>query len=201
MAKLERINSLATINQSQQVAEKARGHTLNTVDFANFAYPTTKEVAQITGQSKITLNRGNTIVRNNSGDILLLMGLSHVFKGDVTGGDDVEDAIVILTYSTGGTGISECVYVFTKLDNVPKLLWSFNTGDRSDGGLRNVYSENGNLVVETFNSEGLGACCTKSFTKSVYKWNGEKFHPFKSTKLSNPSGAASPIYNGKSKND
>lgn len=169
-------------------------NNLKEVDFANFTYPATKEIAKITGLSEISLNDGSVIARDNAGDISLTMGLSYIYLGNITGRDKIPDATVVLTYATGGSGISECVYLYTMKDGMLELLWSFDTGDRSDGGLRNIYSEGENLVVETFNSDGLGACCTNSFAKSTYKWTGEKFELISTRRLANPSGAASPVY-------
>jgi len=84
--------------------------------------------------------------------------------------------------------------VYTPTAGKLKLLWSFDTGDRSTGGLRDIYSDDGNLVVETYNDEGLGACCAKSFTKSIYKWADDRFQLTKAIKVSIKESGASPVY-------
>jgi len=88
-------------NQSKQVVKE--------VDFANFIYPTTKELSQVTGQSEITLNNGSITFRDSTGDISLLMSLSHVFWGNVTGNAKTMDAVVVLSYSMGG---QQCLGVY-----------------------------------------------------------------------------------------
>src|SRR5207249_5569175 len=64
--------------------------------------------------------------------------------GDVTG-DGADEAMVVLTVNIRGTAIPYYVYVYTINGNKPKLLWSFDTGDRAQGGLRRVFAEAGRL--------------------------------------------------------
>ena len=60
--------------------------------------------------------------------------------GDVTG-DGIEEAMMMLGIETRGSAIPEVVYIFGLEHDRPKLVWSFETGDRADGGLRQVYAE------------------------------------------------------------
>ena len=70
------------------------------------------------------------------------------------------------------------------------MIWHFRTGDRADGGLKDIRVENGLAVVELFGQDRyiLGEldtakitgdeeqlCCPTHFTKSRYKWNGNVF--------------------------
>jgi hypothetical protein len=70
------------------------------------------------------------------------------------------------------------------------LIWPFRTGDRADGGLKDLRLENGNLVIELYGQDRfiLGQtetgkitndieqlCCPTHFSRSVYKWNGKNF--------------------------
>lgn len=108
---------------------------------------------------------------------------------DVTGDGD-DEAVVILKIETGGTAIPQIVHVFSWKDGKPVLVWPFRTGDRSDGGLKNLYATGGNLVVELYGQDRflLGQtetgrigddleqlCCPTHFTRTVYKWNGKNF--------------------------
>jgi hypothetical protein len=108
---------------------------------------------------------------------------------DVTG-DGQDEAIVILKVETEGSAIPQIGYVFTWMDSKPELIWPFRTGDRADGGLKDVRSENGMMIVELYGQDRfiLGQtetgkitgdeeqlCCPLYFTRSSYKWNGNAF--------------------------
>jgi hypothetical protein len=104
--------------------------------------------------------------------------------GDVTG-DGAEEAMMMLGIETRGSAIPEIVYIFTLQNTRPKLLWSFETGDRADGGFRNAYADHGELVVELYGKNRVigsnlylddeAACCPSSFTRARYRWDGIKF--------------------------
>lgn len=84
------------------------------------------------------------------------------------------------------------VFVYTLENEKPKLLWSFDTWDGAQGGLKKVYAKNGKLIVDIFGAakfennewdfrmpEGRadGLCCPTAYTKISFEWNGEKFTP------------------------
>jgi len=95
--------------------------------------------------------------------------------GDVTG-DGIEEAIVSLGIQTGGSATPGLVYIYTFQRNAPKLLWLRSTGDRADGGLRDVYAQNGQLMVELNSSVGSrGDCCPTHFIRTSYEWRGGRF--------------------------
>ncbi len=119
------------------------------------------------------------------------IGMSYITTKylDVTG-DGQDEALVVLKIETGGSAIPQIVYVYTWKDGEPELIWPFRTGDRSDGGLKNLRAENGELVVELYGEDRflLGQtetgkitndyeqlCCPSYFTRSFYKWNGKNF--------------------------
>ncbi|MDQ6653157.1 MAG: hypothetical protein M3Y84_10485, partial [Acidobacteriota bacterium] len=112
------------------------------------------------------------------------VALVSLAYGDVTG-EGSEEAMVVLFENVKGSAIPYYVYVYALERRKPKALWSFETGDRGDGGLRKVYAENGGLVVELYgkntgigdiaNKEEAGACCPKSFTRIRYQWRRQKF--------------------------
>lgn len=108
---------------------------------------------------------------------------------DVTG-DGQDEAVVILKVETGGSAVPQLVYVFTWNNGKPEIIWPFRTGDRADGGLKDVRPENGLFVIELYGQDRfiLGQtetgkitddieqlCCPTYFTRSVYKWNGKSF--------------------------
>ena len=119
---------------------------------------------------------------------------------DVTG-DGEEEAIVTLYAELGGNSSYSDVFIYTLLGGRPVVLWKFMTGDRADGGLRRIYSENGELVIELYgvgtiagkqleSSEDVGSCCPKHYTRTKYKWDGKHFQQDgKEEVLPNPSGS------------
>jgi len=119
------------------------------------------------------------------------IGMSYVTTKyfDITG-DGQDEALVILKIETAGSAIPQLVYVFTWKDGKPELIWPFRTGDRADGGLKDLRAENGELVVELYGRDRfiLGQtetgkitgdeeqlCCPTNFTRTRYKWNGKNF--------------------------
>lgn len=144
------------------------------IDFDNFSYP------EIESRRIIKLiNRREPI----EDDPYFLVDVAY---GDVTD-DGNGEAFVVLTQSTRGTAIPMFAYIYTMRQNKPKLLWSFYAGERGDGGLRRVFSENGELIVELYGSnrvvnresknldDQMGVCCPQFFTRSRYKWSGKRF--------------------------
>jgi hypothetical protein len=175
---------VAPLTHSQGPASSIRS-----IDFANFTY-------------KEFINP-RTLVNGKEETDADPLYLASVIYGDVTG-DNVEEALVVLFTSVRGTAIPYDGYVFTMRNGRPKLLWSFPTGDRADGGLRQMYADNGKLVVELYGkgtriggklygTEG-SACCPSSFTRNRYQWRTNHFRrKGKEEILSNPTKHASLI--------
>ena len=96
--------------------------------------------------------------------------------------------------------MTHVVFMYTLTNNKAKMLWMHETGDRADGGLRNIYIENGNLAIEQYNLEKTvingeeisttGYCCPKTFTRSYYKWDGESLQKVRSEIIQNEFGNA-----------
>lgn len=173
---------LATMLSFPQTAySQQRLSSIRSVDFENFVYPAQPLYSR--KSFRLTSGRYKGRLRGVY-DIPYPVSLVSVAYGDVTG-DGSEEAMVVLFENVKGSAIPYYVYVYT-LDRLkPKVLWSFETGDRGDGGLRKVYAENGGLVVELYgkntgigdidNREDAGACCPKSFTRIRYQWRSQKF--------------------------
>jgi hypothetical protein len=170
--------------------QSAPKKSIRAVDFRNFSFPET-EGFHIPHSRKrsFKLKDGSLPETRDKRGFVDEMGidLSEVRYGDVTG-DDEEEAIVVLSILTGGSSMPNCVYVYTWDRRRPKVLWSFVTGDRADGGLRRVKAENGYLLVELYGNRrtlgkdlyaedktNRGACCPTLFTRSLYKWAGNRF--------------------------
>ena len=143
---------------------------IRSIDFANFTYPWVKDLGD--PRNRFTLSNGELPPRRNQQGIIQNMGVSleRVEYGDVTG-DGQDEAVIILTFTTGGSATPHAVYVYARHDDETKLLWSGAMGDRADGGLQKVYAQDGQLVVERFSPvENKGDCCPTHFTRTRYEW-------------------------------
>ena len=170
--------------------QNATKKSIRSADFRNFSFPE-PEGLQLPHSRKrsFKLKDGSLPETRDKRGFVDEMGinLSEVRYGDVTG-DEKEEAIVVLSILTGGSSMPNFVYVYTWDRRRPKLLWSFVTGDRADGGLRRVKAENGYLLVELYGARRIlgkylyeedktnrGACCPTLFTRARYKWAGNSF--------------------------
>lgn len=173
-------------------------------DFKNFTYELPRGWQNPDGTTEITLTNGRVapyqgpptkeeMTDEEKAEIRQKrrIGLSYLTTKflDATG-DGQDEAFVILKIETGGSGLPKLVYVFTWKDGKPELLWPFSTGDRADGGLKDIRVEDGILVVELYgqdrflvNQRETGKitddeeqlCCPTFWTRSFYKWNGKNF--------------------------
>jgi hypothetical protein len=169
-----------------QSSSATRDETLTSpirkIDFENFTYPETADYYSFTlkgGEHPFIMNKEDGIY------------LGKVDYSDVTG-DEQEEAILTISLRTGGSAMPNLIYVYTLKNENPHLLWGFMTGDRAEGGLKRVYTENSELVVETFGENKFendnwkfslpqknagGLCCPTAYTKIRFKWENEKFVP------------------------
>jgi len=155
-------------------------------DFKNYTYPLPRGW-QGSGVTELSIENGAAPASQENKQI----GLSYVTTKylDVTG-DGQDEALVVLKIETVGAAIPQIVYVFTWKDGAPELIWYFRTGDRADGGLKDLRAENGELIVELYGQDRfiLGEtetgkitgdeeqlCCPPFFTRTVYKYNGKDF--------------------------
>lgn len=163
---------------------KTTDSPLGKFDFKNYVYPLPHGWHDVDGKEATLLNGARRMSEEK-------IGLSYVATkfGDVTS-DGEDEAFVILKIETAGSAIPQLVYIFTMKTEEPELIWYFRTGDRADGGLKDLRSDDGELVVELFGQDRyiLGEietskitgdleqlCCPIFFTRTSYKWNGKNF--------------------------
>jgi hypothetical protein len=177
-------------NPSTNIPQSLAKKSIRKVNFGNFRYPKTKGLSEPHSRKRsIRLINGSSPEsrdkqRNFTGNGIFLSKVSY---GDVTG-EGQEEAIVVLGFLTGGSGMPNCVYVYTLNHQRLRLLWAFDTGDRAYGGLRRVTAENGRLLVELYGNGKIigkdleaedkssrGACCPSLFTRARYRWTGNGF--------------------------
>lgn len=168
--------------------DKNTNSPLASVDFKNYTYPFPRGWKD-KDADEFTLANGERPMKMSEEEERI--GLSYMTTkfGDATG-DGVEEAFVVLKILTGGGAFPHIVYVFTLKEEKPELIWFFRTGDRADGGLKNFYTENGEVLVELFGQDRfiLGEvetgkitgdeeqlCCPIYFSRSRYKYNGKDF--------------------------
>jgi hypothetical protein len=181
---------------------KKSNSPLANVDFKNYSYPL-PHGWQNPDNSDLTLTNGKLDPVSADTDLGMdpedvaearsqrRIGASYVTTRyfDVTG-DGQDDALVILKIETTGSAIPQIVYIYSYQGDKPELIWYFRTGDRADGGLKDVRPDDGQLLVELYGQDRflLGGietakitndyeqiCCPTFFTRSVYKWNGKSF--------------------------
>lgn len=153
-------------------------------DFKNYVYPLPAGW-QGAGIKEITLN-GGAYPMNKEHVGATFVGTKF---GDVTG-DGREEAMVVVKIETGGSANPQIVYVFEWRKEKPAMIAYFRTGDRADGGLKDLRAENGELVVQLYGQDRylIGEletmkipgdeeqiCCPTYFTRTRYKWDGNVF--------------------------
>lgn len=182
---------------------KSTDSPIGSFDFKNFTYPLPRGWENPDGSTDITLTDGRlapipgTATDDMSNEEKAekkskrRIGMKYVTTKflDVTG-DGQDEALVVLKIETTGSAIPQVVYVFSWKDGAPELIWPFRTGDRADGGLKDIRTENGEMVVELYGEDRflLGQtetgkitgdeeqlCCPTHFTRTRYKWNGKSF--------------------------
>lgn len=181
---------------------KTTNSPLGTFDFKNFTYPLPRGWHHPDGDEIVLVNgklqpKFKDIQEEMSPEDKAAaraerrIGMSHVTTKFLDVDNDGEDeAGVVLKIETGGNAIPQLVYIFGWKDGAPKLQWNFRTGDRADGGLKDIRAENGELVIELYGQDRflLGQtetgkitgdeeqlCCPTFFTRTFYKWNGKNF--------------------------
>ena len=183
--------------------DKTTDSPIGKFDFKNYTYELPRGWQNPDGTAEIELTNGK--IAPVSRDVSEKMaddekaeakqqrriGMSFVTAKyfDVTG-DGVDEAVVILKVETGGSAVPQLVYVFSWKGGEPTLIWPFRTGDRADGGLKDVRAESGQVIVELYGQDRflLGQtetgritgdeeqlCCPTHFTRTAYKWNGNAF--------------------------
>jgi len=151
------------------------------IDFKNFRYVGPDDYAE-----SFTLKDGKKpfVFRKKDG-----ISLIEVKYADLTGDGD-EEAIITMGIQTGGSASHCLLFVYAMKNGKPQPLLKFITGDRADGGLKDIFQNNGELVVELFGVTNLvngswktttpedkkrGDCCPTLYTRTKFKWNGIQF--------------------------
>lgn len=158
----------------------AKGYSdIRSVDFRNFDYP------QIPGwmKTEIQLRDGfeRNLFRDRDGKAESdspsngQASLGQVLYGYGPGSQPI--ALVVVDVDSGGTMTVSEIFLYKLQDSAPRLKWSFETGDRADGGLRSIYFESGSgdLVVELYQEDSDDPlCCASRFSRHFYNWRNDQ---------------------------
>lgn len=156
-----------------RVHQKVSEQVLHSIDFRNFTYdwyPTWgKEKAKT---QKIILRDGEM----GASDSTEWFSFGGVKFADL-GKDGKDDAIVLLVIGSGGNGVTNALLIYASEEGKPKLVWGTETGDGANGGLRNAYAQDGQLIIEQYNQDKIVSdgkmmpvpnCCPLTFKRTYY---------------------------------
>lgn len=163
--------------------------TIRQIDFDNFSYswsdpsenmPETWRWLTSTPNSRFTTVQGIHHFYSAGQDedehrFAPLISVDWVTYGDLDG-DGVEEAVVALNYSTGGTANWDYLYVY-RLENArANLIARMRTGSRGYGGLVRVLVREGLLIADFADPERrVGDCCSKGYIRVRYRWQDGAF--------------------------
>jgi hypothetical protein len=141
---------------------------IHKIDFKNFTHS-----VHCIGESpeNITVKNGEYSKEKQEDGYVdrFYFNIFNVTYGDVTG-DGKDDAIVLGSCNTGGTGNFSEGFVYTMKGTKAALVGRIPGGDRAYGGLRTANAAGGLLVVESNDvGEEGGACCPQYILTTKYK--------------------------------
>ena len=185
------------------------------VDFANFTFPVSPGRKNLLPLATVRVVNREYRYKEDSGKRVEFYQNKNIIFDNVTGKDLKKDAVVVFMIVSGesgtiGTGKEHSIYIYSIFDKQLKLIWCIDTGDRSVGGLRDVYGEDGNLIVETYNSDVYfdsqgnavpgASCCSKTYTRAVYQWIGFRYQLIEAKRYDNPLNSATLLIDNRRRN-
>lgn len=85
------------------------------------------------------------------------------------------DSIVLSVYvKSEGTMSHDLVYVFEPVAEGMSTPTILHGGDRAHSGVRSAYPQDGKLVIELFEPDGNGDCCSEHFVRHVFAWSDKQ---------------------------
>jgi len=150
---------------------------IHSVDFKNFTYqPSCTDMEEGKKLEEITVKNGEFSREKKMEDYVdrFYFNIIAVTYGDLNG-DKHDEAVILSTCNTGGTGQFTEGFIYTMQAGKPTLLARVQGGDRADGGLRSLTVEDGLLVIDANDaSETSGACCPEFAIKTKTRLSGDK---------------------------
>lgn len=112
-------------------------NNIRNIDFRNFEYR-----PACTDSAAVEVIDGEAELEDGG-----FFSVSEIVFGDLTG-NGTEEAVVLTTCNTGGTGVFHEGFIFTIRGGAPTLLARIEGGDTDRGGIRGAVIEDGRLLVE-----------------------------------------------------
>jgi hypothetical protein len=144
------------------VATGASSSAIRKVDFKNFAYAF--------GSTPLTVSGG--VFDSSDPNEPMHLEVVDVDHGDLDG-DGIAEAVVSLTYNTGGTGNFTEGRVFKLVGGKPTQITEFGGGDRADGGLEDVVITTGGVLRAQFFGGNSGSCCPEFVQQTDFRLRGK----------------------------
>jgi hypothetical protein len=179
--------AFAILLLSALTLDAQQAKTIRQIDFDNFRYPwnDSQEVPStwswLTSAPDSHIATVDGIYRFHSPDDdnepsqSPAVSVDSVAYGDLDG-DGVEEAVVALNYTSGGTANEDYLYVYRFHAGHAELLARMQTGSRADGGLIRTFVRHGLLVVDFADADKqVGACCSEGYIRVQYRWQDGAF--------------------------
>ena len=146
---------------------------IRSIDFKNFTY---QPYCAGDETQTITVKNGEFSLENKMQDYVdrLYFNIMSVAYGDLDG-DRSEEAIILSSCNTGGTGNFSEGFVYKLRNSKPVLIARIKGGDRAYGGLRTAVVTNGLLAIDRNDPGENGAnCCPEFIETQKYKMTNGK---------------------------
>lgn len=174
-------NAVNTANAESSQTEKASetgskaavSKDIRKIDFKNFTY---NPFCAGEEPQNVTVKDGEFSDEKKDGEFTdrFYFNVFSTNYGDING-DGNEDAVILSTCNTGGSGQFSEGFIYELKDGKPSLLTRIPGGDRAFGGLVEAKIENGLLVLEAYDAGKDGAACCPEFSViSRFKLSGGK---------------------------
>ena len=178
---------LATLSLAAVTTNAQKLTTVRQIDFNNFTYswsdpPVPLTWHWLTSLPDLRFRAVNGIHHfylprqdKNEREHAPLVSVDSVNYGDLDA-DGIEEAVVALNYSSGGTANWDYLYVYELEEGKPKLIARMQTGSRGDGGLVRAFVRNQLLIVDFADPDRrVGDCCLEAYVRVQYRWQGGLF--------------------------
>jgi len=146
---------------------------IRNVDFKNFSYEPSCAPEET---KKITVKNGNFSQEKQMEGYVdrFYFEIFNIVFGDLDG-DKQDEAVVLSTCNTGGSGNFTEGFVCQMISGKPVLTERIEGGDRAYGGLKSAKVADGFLIVERYDPGEHGAsCCPELILTSKYKMTNGK---------------------------
>ena len=140
--------------------------SIRQVDFLNFSYTHSCD------DQPTRVNNGSFF--SDTPDERLSLDINDIEYGDLTG-DGNDEAVVLTTCSTGGTGRFSEGFIYTLRNGTPvRLAAEVEGGDRAFGAILRVKIANRRLEVVRNDGGNTGACCPQFFATTRFRLSNDR---------------------------